>query len=178
MKKIASKIIDAFFGIEEYQDLKKKGIVTGFSFSALFGAEWMMFLLTQALVTFLMKIRWVEMEIFFLLWIGNIIVASIIVTVNSKTDSDPTLMEGSRRLADLAFKKSIIGGCIMELVYFIGLVVWAETSSFYIFFKKRLGPFPMRAIVFIAVAGVKMYIWMKVYLLGTDVIQVIVSFFR
>ncbi|MFA6383229.1 MAG: hypothetical protein WCX17_02300 [Parcubacteria group bacterium] len=173
MNAIFRRIVDTFFGVEEYQELKKKGIITGFSFSALFGAEWGLVVLAQALVTFLVKIHWSEMQIFLLLWIGNMVVSSIIIIVNSKVDGDPTLMEGSRRLVDLAFKKSIIGGCIMELLYFIGLVVWAETSSFYIFFRKRLGPFPMRVITFVAVSAVKMYIWTKVYMFGVSVIDVI-----
>ena len=173
MNAIFRRIVGTFFGVEEYQELKRKGVITGFSFASLFGVEWVLVVVAQALVTFMVKIHWTEMQIFLLLWIGNMIVSFTIIAVNSKVDGDPTLMEGSRRLADLAFKKSIIGGCIMELIYLIGLVVWAETSSFYIFFRKRLGPFPIRTIIFVAVAGVKMYIWTKVYMFGASVIDVI-----
>lgn len=172
-KNIFMEIIDVFFGAEEYEDLKKQGILTSFSFSALFSAEWGIFVLSQVLAELLVKLGWVEKEIFLLFWIGNMVFSSAIIIFNGKTKSDPTLMEGSRRLTDLAFRKSIAGGILMEVIYFVGLVAYAETSSFYIYFKKRMGPFPVRAVIFVVVAGIKMFLWTKVYLLGVSVIDVV-----
>jgi len=178
MRSIANRVIFAFFGVESYAELKRQGLVRGYSFSALFSAEWIMVAMAQALVTVLIHRGWTEPGIFKLLWIGNIVIAWVIVLWSGKNGNDPTLMEGSRRLTDLAYKKSFVGGAIMEFFYFIGLVVWAETSSFYIFFKKRLGPLPIRVAVFIVVSAVKMFFWTKVYVFGDGILNVIWNFFQ
>ena len=178
MRNIIDKIVFAFFGVESYAELKRQGLVKGTSFSALFSAEWILVILVQALVTVLLHRGWVESEIFKLLWIGNIVIAWVIVLWSGKNGNDPTLMEGSRRLTDLAYKKSFLGGALMEIGYFIGLVVWAETSSFYIFFRKRMGPLPIRIAIFIAVSAVKMFLWTKVYIFGDNILNIIWNCFQ
>lgn len=175
-------ILNAFFGeegIREYEDLKRNKVKTGFSFSALFGAEWLAVAAAQSLVTYLVTCNplwtWTEFRIWLLLWAADMLFAGLIILTSNNTDSDPTLMVHSRRFVDLAFKKSLISGIIIELAFFAYNLIWAETSSFYIFFRKRMGSFPLRILGFVIVACIKMRIWARIYIFNVGIFVAIRS---
>jgi hypothetical protein len=173
------KLFQIFFGTENIEEMKRKGMLVPLSFSALFSFE--MFVLvpvTQALVGFLLHYRFSVMGVFLILWIGNLLVSTSILLFSDKSKSDPTLAEGFRGLFEASLRKSKIAGLIFGLCATLFLIFWEGAAAYLIFLRNMVANRLSQVIIFVAVSGIQMAAWTKVYVYGYGLFTSIASFFH
>lgn len=153
-------------------------------------AEYLLAGLTLGIVVWLHNRNFSITEIFLMLWPCNILLSWVIVKINDSSDVDFTLMEAYSKLSERIWRKAnslptilrIIAvpfGILASLLALIVLVVWYGAGPLVIFLKTgRVVPKPVIAVILITASGVQMFIWTKAYLLGSGVLQSVVSFFR
>ena len=123
---------------------------------------------TAAVVTFFRKLGWTYLPIFLILWIGNMLLMGGVIKANKETNLDFTSMGGMRNFLNKAYKKSKLLGCLVEVLFFFGLVIWAGADHFIIFFDKRFSSKKTKIIIFLMVSFCNMTIWTLVFIWGAD----------
>jgi hypothetical protein len=173
------KLIQIFFGTESLAEMKKKGILVPFSFSALFSFEILILVpVTEALVMFLIhQLHFSIFRVFLVLWSVNLFVSAGIVLFSDKSNGDPTLAEGMRRLFEAALQKSKITGSIFGILVSFLLIFWEGAAAYLIFLRGMVNSRFFQIAIFVITAGVQMAVWTKVYVYGDSFISAIVSFF-
>jgi hypothetical protein len=151
--------------------MRKRGLSMALIVPAIRWGEWALLGATGTLVIILKSANFwgyelTDLEIFFILWIGNMLIEASMVWFNDKVDVDVTLMEGLRRLVDTAFLKSKIAGLIIEIIVVIRLVVWDGSGYFIIFFRDRLSKKATQLAFFVLASGFQMAIWTALYVAG------------
>jgi hypothetical protein len=156
-----------FFGVESAEEMKKRGLAIALVVPAIRWGEWALVGATATLVALLKTWGLGDITIFFILWMGNLLISGGIVKLNQAlADVDVTLMEGLRRLIDAAINKSRIAGFLMEFLIVIRLIVWDGASYFIIFFHSRFNAQWKKRVAFIMASGVQMAIWTALYVAG------------
>lgn len=155
-----------FFGVDTFEAMKKKGFSMMLIVPAIRWGEWMLLGITGMLVVILKSWGIGDVSIFFILWGGNLVIETAMVLFNDSTEVDVTLMEGLRRLVDMAFQKSIIAGSIIEIIVIIRLIIWDGAAYFIIFFRNRLTGKFAKISLFIFAAGFQMAVWTLLYICG------------
>lgn len=133
-----------------------------------YALEWGLVVATAGLVTFLKFRGLSDVVIWLTLWALNLLFSGAVVLLNDRTSIDFTLMETSRRWTNAAARKSKWGGCIIELIVFIRLLLWDGPCLLVIYFKERLPSGLLRAGVFVGASGFQMFIWAQLYILGFE----------
>jgi hypothetical protein len=128
--------------------------------------EWALMGATASLVAMLKLYGVGDVSVFFILWIGNLVLSGAIVKFNDSTEVDITLMEGLRRLVDAAFVKSKIAGIVIEALVLIRLIIWDGASYFIIFFRSRITKRSTKILIFVAASGIQMAAWTMLYIAG------------
>ncbi len=157
-----------FFGVESFAEMKKRGFSMMLMVPAIRWGEWALLGITGSVVVSLKAAGVGNIAIFFILWIGNLVIEAAMVKFNDSTTIDITLMEGLRRLVDAAFKKSAVAGIVIEILVVIRLLVWDGSAYFIIFFRNRLPNKFMKISTFILAAGFQMAVWTGLYVLGFE----------
>lgn len=157
-----------FFGVDSYAEMKKRGFSMALIVPAIRWSEYMIMGATATLVAILKAWGLAELSIFFIIWIGNLIISASIVKFNDSTEVDVTLMESLRRLVDAAFQRSKFAGVVIEILVLIRLIIWDGAPYFIIFFRKRLEKKSTQLMLFITVSFVQMAVWTLLYSRGYD----------
>jgi hypothetical protein len=161
-------LLKIFFGFDNVVEMRKRGLSMALIVPAIRWGEWMLMGMTASLVVLLKTYNLGDVEIFFILWIGNLVIATAMVKFNDSTDVDVTLMEGLRRLVDAAFQKAWFAGLVIEIIVLIRLIVWDGAGYFIIFFRNRIEALSVKIAVFIIASGFQMAVWCVLYIYGYD----------
>jgi hypothetical protein len=106
---------------------------------------------------------------FFLpLWIANIVVVAIVLTIRSKSAVDFTLMEGVRNVLTEAFALSLVAGILLESLAFLYLLIYSGADNLYVFFESRLSSNFSRVAIVLFASFCNMYIWVSVFYAGAS----------
>ena len=106
MKKLAKAFVRMFLGAKSNEKIAGKGLTLALAAPAFGWLEWTMVGLAASLVAFLKHYGVSNLTIFFILWVGNVVITTIGVFASNKSGMDFTLMQGLRRLVDEAKRKS------------------------------------------------------------------------
>lgn len=171
MKKI-KHLLRVFLGTSEEENLVKKGFVTGAGAGIYWLFDYLLVPITTGVVALLLFLGLNWIEIFLLLWLGNIFLSWAIIRASDSLKIDFTLFAGySRLLPAFSVKRSIyrVLAAILTAPVLMLIIIWQGAAPVIIFLKehRHLSKW-LTALLLIAVSAVQMAVWTKLYILGLD----------
>jgi len=171
LKNAVAKVAAAlriFLGTDKPKEIKKKAMRLAVLVPAFRVFDWSMVLVGGAITVALKEFGLGNLTIFMLLWLGYVIQARVEIFANDKfAQDDITLMEGLRRWINVCFEISLARGILAETLAFTRVAVWDGAGCMAILYRPLLPPSRvLRIFLLIAFAGIHMFIWFQLYLLG------------
>jgi len=168
-------ILRIFLGNIDSKEIPKKGSITAIGGVIYYFAEYLLMVIAAAIVGFLRYYEWSVLEIFLILWPGNILVSYLIVRANDGSGVDFTFFQGYSRLTmqlpweNMALK--ILG--IIAAIPIVGFTIFWQGAGPMVIFLKTRGHFKKEilGIILLAVSGLQMGIWTWLYVLGYESIS-------
>jgi hypothetical protein len=184
-KLAALKIVRIFFGVGA-EDADSSGIGKKVGKVALANilyrySEYLLMGLAFGIVSAMKYYAFSELTIFFVLWFMTIIDTSPGVFLNDWLKVDITAREGQRRWLDALYAKSGRITFILLVLFEIGFcvyeIIWSGPEWFFLFFRSRIANWPRwaKAALYVAVAGIQMTVWTKIYCLGYESVSELVK---
>jgi len=127
-------------------------------------SHWGAIALAAVIVTALEKIGLEYAGIFTVLFILNTIMTGGVIFINSKTETDFTLMENLRGFISWATKKCFLLGAGAEIIVFFTVLIWEGSDRFIIFFEKYFTSRASKIFTFLLASCCSMAIWTYVYM--------------
>lgn len=168
VKKLAKKFAKFFLGVDDESILMEKGLEVGLLFGALNILDYTLVGVTAVIVGFLRYHELSEVQIFLILWIGNMILSGTTVYAQRKTGIDMTLMEGLRRVVNAAIEKNRTKGLLLESLIITRLIIWNGPDQFILFFHERIVTRGGKAAMFVFASAIQMAVWTGLYSIGYD----------
>lgn len=165
------KILVLLFGASSWQEIRERGLKMAILIPAMHWIDWLMVAATASVVLALKQAHYSTMSIFFILWVGNMILSGAIVWLNDVSRADVLLMEALRRGVNLLIQKYPYFGYLVEGLLIIRLVFWDGPDNFILFFRERLRSRLQKVGVFIFVSGLQMAVWTMIYVAGITVFE-------
>ena len=168
----AINVLKVFLGVANSNEIPKKGSVTAIGGVIYYFAEYLLMVIAAAIVATLRYYNWSVLEIFLLLWPGNILVGYLIIKANDGSEVDFTFFQGYSRLVtkfQLNRQISRILSGFIAIPVMVFLIFWQGAGPIIIFLKTRKNiPGGVVASILIVVSGVQMVVWTWLYVLGYE----------
>lgn len=166
-------VVSSFFGIKKKDKagditLKISGIA--FRWSSYYLIDWGIFILMGLIAVVLKSYNTPGKAIFIILWIIEIAIAGSFVIIYKETKIDITMGEAFRNSVDTLWLKSKIAGVIAIIVLALKFLLWDGSERALMFLDKETPTLLKKTILIVVVAGIKMAVWTKLYLLGYDTV--------
>ena len=164
-------ILKAFFNISDGDDAKESGKkVAGSVFRRVIYsvADYWLAFLSGVLIIMLKAIGYGFLQMFFVMWAFDVVVAYAFVAVWQRTGKDVTLGEDYRRASDAIFQKSRIIGWMSRLGVVIKATFWDGPEHIVIFFRKEIKTEARMIVVLLILTAMQAAIWTEIYSLGYD----------
>jgi small basic protein len=145
-----------------------KAVLTALLVPTVYALDWVLVGLTAALVGGMVAAGAREWQIWLVLWALNLILSGAVILGGDRLGVDLTLMQGVRRLVDMAVRQSRAVGRTIEAAVTIRLLLWDGPDQLLIFMRPRCSSRTARAVLFIAAGGLQMLLWTRIYLLGLE----------
>lgn len=168
---ILKKATVAFFGIvkkDNIEDMAIKASGTAVRWSSYYFLDWGIWFFMGVIVGILKYYKAPEVATFLTLWIVEITLAIVIIVICNETKKDITLGEAIRNSFNAVWSESRIVGALVFIGLMIKFIFWDGSDRVLIFFNKEITTFEKKAFLLVAFAGVKAYIYAKLFILGYD----------
>lgn len=160
------KVLALILGANDWEEIRKKGLKLAIFVPAIRWVDWVAVGVTATLVVFLKQLHLSDVEIFFILWIGNVLYSGAIVLFNDAIQADILLMGALRRLIDMLIAKRKMAGFFIEGIILTRLLVWDGPDNFILFFRDRLKTRSQKIFTFVIASGLQMAVWTFIYVSG------------
>lgn len=163
-----SGIFRTFMGIEDRSVLVRQTGILAVAALLYRQLDWILVALTASLVAILKYHHVSHLNIFLLLWMGNLLLSWGVIVCSQKVQVDFTLSNGWRRLVNRAAGRSRSLGWALEAGFIMGISLWAGAGPLYIFLREKIPSRSFLVFLLFAVSGIQMALWAGFFVLGYD----------